>query len=80
MTALTTIAAALAATTLATALALAQALPYPKTGTCAPGYRESGGFCAPSRDAVAAIPKQPSKQCPSGWSSSAHACVEMRRP
>jgi hypothetical protein len=23
------------------------ALPYPKTGQCAAGFRESGGYCAP---------------------------------
>jgi hypothetical protein len=58
--------------------ALAQPLPQPKVGTCPPGYRESGGYCAPmSRDAPAAIPKR--GQCPSGWASWAHYCTQMRR-
>ena len=73
---LTTAALALA---LITSPALAGPLPYPKQGQCAPGYRESGGYCAPMRrDAPAAIPKGKG-QCPAGWASSAHYCTDMRR-
>ena len=76
MTKLAIVAAALS---LITAAALAGPLPYPKRGQCAPGYRDSGGYCAPMRrDAPQAIPKLPGKQCPSGWASSAHSCTEMR--
>ena len=61
--------------------ALAGPLPYPKQGQCAPGYRDSGGYCAPMRrDAPQAIPKITGKQCPSGWATSAHSCTEMRSP
>ena len=49
------------------ALALAQPLPQPKVGQCPSGYRESGGYCAPTSDR-AAIPKR--GQCPSGWAQS----------
>ena len=76
MTRLTITAVVLALVTVPT---LAGPLPYPKQGVCAPGYRESGGYCAPMRrDAPQAIPKLPGKQCPSGWASSAHSCVEIR--
>ena len=72
----------LAAAAFVAAIALAarsEPLPYPKTGQCAPGYRESGGYCAPMRrDAPQAIPKIPGKQCPSGYATSAHSCTEMR--
>jgi hypothetical protein len=60
--------------------AMAQPLPVPKTGSCPPGFYESGGHCAPmKRDAPPAIPKGKG-QCPSGWRSEAHYCVEMKRP
>ena len=60
--------------------ALAGPLPYPKRGQCAPGYRDSGGYCAPMRrDAPQAIPKLPGKQCPSGYASGAHSCTEIRK-
>lgn len=53
------------------------ATPWPKTGVCPSGYRDSGGFCAPmSRDAPAAIPKV--GQCPSGYYQSGNYCREMR--
>ena len=53
------------------------AQPWPKTGVCPSGYRESGGYCAPmSRDAPAAAPK--TGQCPSGWAQSGDYCREMR--
>jgi hypothetical protein len=72
-----TLATALALALVTTA-ALADPLPYPKRGQCAGGYRDSGGYCAPMRrDAPQAIPKLPGKQCPSGYASSAHSCVEM---
>jgi len=42
------------AAALLTTAALAQPLALPKTGSCPAGYRESGGFCAPTRDPVLA--------------------------
>ena len=33
--------------------AVAQPLPQPKVGTCPSGYRESGGYCAPTVVAIA---------------------------
>jgi hypothetical protein len=52
---------------IALAVAAAQPLPQPKVGQCPSGYRESGGYCAPTSDrAPAAVPKLPGKQCPSG--------------
>jgi hypothetical protein len=57
---------------------LALALPVPKTGQCPAGYRESGGYCAPSRNDVApAIPK--TGQCPSGWHQSGAYCLQNPR-
>jgi hypothetical protein len=58
--------------------ALAQPLPLPKTGQCPSGYRESGGYCAPTSDrAPPAIPKQ--GQCASNWVQSGNYCIEARR-
>ena len=58
--------------------AVAQPLPQPKVGTCPSGYRESGGYCAPtSSRSPAAVPKI--GQCPSGWMQSGAYCIEMRR-
>jgi hypothetical protein len=59
-------------------LALAQPLPQPKVGQCPSGYRESGGYCAPTSErAPAAVPKR--GQCPSNWVQSGNYCIEMRR-
>jgi hypothetical protein len=56
----------------------AQPTPQPKVGACPSGYRESGGYCAPTSErAPIAIPKQ--GQCPSGFASEASYCVEMKR-
>lgn len=45
--------------------AAAEPLPQPKIGQCPSGYRESGGYCAPtSGSAPDAIQKR--GQCPSG--------------
>ena len=42
----------------------AKPLPQVKTGSCPAGYRESGGYCAPTSDrAPVAVPKV--GQCPS---------------
>ena len=50
----------------------------PEAAMAAFGYRERGGYCAPtSRDAPAAIPKPAGKQCPAGWANSAHYCTQM---
>ena len=58
--------------------AIAEPLPVVKQGTCPPGYRESGGYCAPmTRDAPDAIPKRGA--CPSGWASGASYCTRMPR-
>jgi hypothetical protein len=58
--------------------ASAEPLPVPKVGSCPAGYRESGGYCAPTagtkRDA---IPKQ--GQCPSGWITSGAYCLGPER-
>jgi hypothetical protein len=35
---------------IAPAVAAAQPLPQPKVGQCPSGYRESGGYCAPTSD------------------------------
>jgi len=60
------------------ALALAQPLPQPKVGQCPSGYRESGGYCAPTSErAPAAVPKR--GQCPANWTQSGNYCIEMRR-
>jgi hypothetical protein len=57
----------------------AQPLPQPKVGQCPSGYRESGGYCAPTSDrAPNAVPKR--GQCPSNWVQSGNYCIEMRRP
>jgi hypothetical protein len=40
----------LAALTLLAATAQAEPLPQPKVGQCPAGYRESGGYCAPTSD------------------------------
>ena len=46
-------------------------------GTARPGYRPSGGYCAPTSDrAPAAVPKR--GQCPGGFAQSGAYCVEMR--
>jgi hypothetical protein len=58
--------------------ALAQPLPLPKTGQCPSGYRESGGYCAPTSDrAPVAVPKV--GQCPSNWMQSGNYCIDTRR-
>jgi hypothetical protein len=58
--------------------ASAQPLPQPKTGQCPAGYRESGGYCAPTSDrAPAAVPKR--GQCPSNWMQSGSYCIDARR-
>jgi hypothetical protein len=45
---------------------------------CPSGYRESGGFCAPTSDRSAvAVPKR--GQCPSGFAQSGNYCLQMRR-
>ena len=55
-----------------------QPLPQPKVGQCPSGYRESGGYCAPTSDrAPAAVPKV--GQCPSGFVQSGVYCIETRR-
>jgi hypothetical protein len=62
------------------ATAQGQALPYanPRGEACAPGYRSSGGYCAPIDERSApAIPKVGQAACPSGWTSSSHSCVKM---
>jgi hypothetical protein len=42
------------------------------------GYRESGGYCAPTSDrAPVAIPKR--GQCPSNWVHSGNYCVQMQQ-
>jgi hypothetical protein len=44
---------------IAPAVAAAQPLPQPKVGQCPSGYRESGGYCAPtSNRAPNAVPKR----------------------
>jgi hypothetical protein len=56
----------------------AQLLPLSKVGQCPAGYRESGGYCAPTSErAPAAVPKR--GPCPSNWTQSGAYCVEMRR-
>jgi hypothetical protein len=78
MTRTLTIAVAAGVTIAGAAAAAAQPLPQPKVGQCPSGYRESGGYCAPTRDrAPAAVPKV--GQCPSGYAQSGAYCVEMRR-
>jgi hypothetical protein len=58
--------------------ALAEPLPQPKVGNCPSGYRDSGGYCAPTSDRSAvAVPKQ--GQCPSGYAQSGAYCLQMRR-
>jgi hypothetical protein len=62
----------------ATIAAAASPLPQPKVGQCPSGYRESGGYCAPTSPRVpAAVPK--TGQCQSGWMQSGAYCVEMKR-
>jgi hypothetical protein len=63
--------------------AQAQPLPYsnPLDQNCAPGYRSSGGYCAPIDEGSApAIPNPGQAQCPSGWTSSSHSCVKIESP
>jgi hypothetical protein len=56
----------------------AEPLPQPKVGQCPAGYRESGGYCAPTSDrAPAAVPKR--GQCPSNWMQSGAYCIHTRR-
>jgi hypothetical protein len=63
---------------IAPAVAAAQPLPQPKVGQCPSGYRESGGYCAPTSDrAPNAVPNV--GQCQSGWTQSGVYCIEMRR-
>jgi hypothetical protein len=63
---------------LASTAVLAEPMPQPKTGQCPSGYRESGGYCAPTSErAPAAVPKP--GQCPSNWTQSGAYCVELRR-
>ena len=58
--------------------AAAQPTPQPKIGACPSGYRDSGGYCAPTSDrAPVAVPK--TGQCPSNWTQSGAYCIEMRR-
>jgi hypothetical protein len=55
--------------TIAIYIVSAQPPPPPKVGQCPSGYRESGGYCAPTSDrAPDAVPKR--GQCPSGWTQS----------
>jgi hypothetical protein len=58
--------------------ALAEPLPQPKVGTCPTGYRDNGGYCAPTslRSPVAIRKHGP---CPSNWVQSGDYCVQMRR-
>ena len=61
-------------------LPVAEALPVVKQGTCPAGYRETGGYCAPTSDRAApAVPKTKTGQCPTNWVQSGVYCVEMRR-
>jgi len=47
-----------------------------KVGACPSGYRESGGYCAPtSPRSPDAIPKR--GQCPSGFAQSGAHCLKM---
>jgi hypothetical protein len=63
-----------AGVTIAGAAEAAEPLPQPKVGQCPSGYRESGGYCAPTSDrAPAAVPKR--GQCPSNWMQSGAYCV-----
>jgi hypothetical protein len=58
--------------------AQAEPLPQPKVGQCPAGYRESGGYCAPTNDrAPVAIPK--TGRCPSNWMQSGNYCIDTRR-
>ncbi len=58
--------------------AAAQPTPQVKVGQCPSGYRESGGYCAPTSDrAPVAVPKV--GQCPSGFVQSGNYCVDTRR-
>jgi hypothetical protein len=60
----------------ASTVAAAEPLPVPKVGTCPPGYRESGGYCAAiSPRSLDAVPKR--GQCPSGSASGASYCTRM---
>jgi hypothetical protein len=68
----------LAALVALNAPAAAQPLPQHKVGQRPSGYRESGGYCAPTSDrAPNAVPKR--GQCPSNWTQSGAYCVEARR-
>jgi hypothetical protein len=59
--------------------AVAQPIPQPKVGQRPSGYRENGGYCAPTtRDAPIAVPK--TGACPSGYAQSGTYCLEMRGP
>jgi hypothetical protein len=65
------------ATTVLHSVAFAQPTPQPKVGQCPSGYRDSGGYCAPTSDrAPAAVPK--TEQCPSGFTQSGNYCIEMK--
>jgi hypothetical protein len=65
--------------TIAIYIVSAQPLPQPKVGQCPSGYRESGGYCAPTSDkAPVAVPKV--GQCPSGFvQSGARRDSRLRR-
>jgi hypothetical protein len=50
-------------------------------GQCPSGYRESGGYCAPTSDrAPVAVAKLAGRRCPSAFANEANYGVEMRRP
>jgi hypothetical protein len=52
-------------------------LPQPKVGQCPSGYRESGGYCAPTGErAPVAVPK--TGKCPSGFVQSGAYCRDTR--
>ncbi len=52
--------------------------PQPKVGQCPSGWRESGGYCAPTSErAPVAVPKR--GQCPLNFAQSGAYCVDTRR-
>jgi hypothetical protein len=57
---------------LAASAASAQPLPQPKVGQCPAGYRESGGYCAPTSER-APVAIQKIGQCPIGFVQSGAA-------
>ena len=59
----------------------AQPLPHLKSGQCAAGWAQSGGFCVPMDErSQPAIPKPAGKQCPASWTPSGDACLKQRQP